>query len=665
MKFKVKTFLWSLLAIVIIIASLGGLLYWQRNHIIEYIAKDKLAKIEQDRDVKISFSKMKLVGLDELVIESFKIQEQQDPAFLTIGNLDCELSLWGMLRRKVVFTDMKVNDIYLNIINENGERNYDFLFHTKTKNTESATKEKKTIYEQISDKLNKVFDIVPEDLSIKNMHVNMVHNNYRANVYLPELNVVDNEFSSLADIICKGSAAQKLSLQGNFANSNHTIKCDIASATGGKIQIPLIDSLFHAIVRSDSLHFSFETSEEEDDHIQLSGTLGFSQLNINYERLSDRDLEFGNGALNYVLNIKDNVVELDSASTVVFNKLNFHPYVKVELKPSIKLTTSINKETFPSSELFSSIPNGLFVNLDSIQTAGDLDYHFYLQVDKDNIDSLKFYSALNKHSNFRIIKFGKTDFRRINEPFEYEARDHGELVRTFEIGNNWNHFRPLDSISPYLQAAVMISEDGYFYTHKGFYDGAIQYSLIQNLKQGRFARGGSTISMQLVKNVFLNNNKNIMRKLEEIMIVWLIENERLVSKKRMYEIYLNIVEWGPNHQVYGAEEAAQFYFRKHAHQLTPEESIFLATIIPSPKKFMYRFDETHHLRHSMDYYIKLVGGKMLTRGYIDNEQYNSLSKYNVVVTGPAVNWLPKLKIEPTVADSVLESEGSSIIDLDE
>jgi len=104
--------------------------------------------------------------------------------------------------------------------------------------------------------------------------------------------------------------------------------------------------------------------------------------------------------------------------------------------------------------------------------------------------------------------------------------------------------------------------------------------MILNIKERRFARGGSTITMQLVKNVFLNRNKTIARKMEEILLVWLIENQQLCSKERMFEVYLNIIELGPH--IYGANEAAHFYFNKDASKLTLPESIFIASIIPRP-----------------------------------------------------------------------------------
>src|SRR5690606_41961669 len=105
----------------------------------------------------------------------------------------------------------------------------------------------------------------------------------------------------------------------------------------------------------------------------------------------------------------------------------------------------------------------------------------------------------------------------------------------------------------------------------GFVEEAIRTSIATNYKEKAFKRGGSTISMQLVKNVFLSRNKTLVRKLEEILIVWLMESTRTVSKERMYEVYMNVIEWGRN--VYGITEAARYYFGKHPSQLTLGESI--------------------------------------------------------------------------------------------
>jgi membrane peptidoglycan carboxypeptidase len=200
------------------------------------------------------------------------------------------------------------------------------------------------------------------------------------------------------------------------------------------------------------------------------------------------------------------------------------------------------------------------------------------------------------------------------------------------VGPENPNFRSLDQIPDYLKYAIMTSEDGAFYYHHGFIPDAIRESIITNLKQKRFARGGSTISMQLVKNVFLNRNKTITRKLEEMLITWLIEYERLVSKDRMLEVYLNVIETGPG--VYGMTEAARYYFNKEVKNLTLAESIFLASIVPRPKAFKYSFTEEGKLQPYLENYYSLVSSKMLAKGWITPEDYDALEPL-VILSGPA------------------------------
>jgi membrane peptidoglycan carboxypeptidase len=128
--------------------------------------------------------------------------------------------------------------------------------------------------------------------------------------------------------------------------------------------------------------------------------------------------------------------------------------------------------------------------------------------------------------------------------------------------------------------------------------------------------------MQLVKNLYLTRQKTIARKLEEMIITWLIEENRLIAKERMYEIYLNIIEWGP--QVYGAEAAARFYFNKDVADVTLAEAIFMASIIPRPNRFMYSFDEDQRPRPWLKAYYSDVSYKMLKREMISRQDFDTL-----------------------------------------
>ncbi|MEI6901330.1 MAG: biosynthetic peptidoglycan transglycosylase, partial [Bacteroidota bacterium] len=155
----------------------------------------------------------------------------------------------------------------------------------------------------------------------------------------------------------------------------------------------------------------------------------------------------------------------------------------------------------------------------------------------------------------------------------------------------------------------------------------------------------------LVKNVYLSKNKTIGRKLEEALIVWLIENQNLSSKERMFEVYLNAIEWGP--LIYGAQEASRFYFNKDLTRLTLAESIFLASIIPKPKWFKYSFNETGHLRDSQASYFRLLSEKMLSRELIGQHDFDQLIP-DVELKGAAKFLLKRADTIP--ADSLIYQE---------
>jgi monofunctional glycosyltransferase len=138
---------------------------------------------------------------------------------------------------------------------------------------------------------------------------------------------------------------------------------------------------------------------------------------------------------------------------------------------------------------------------------------------------------------------------------------------------------PYEHISPHLKRAIIAAEDGKFLDHEGFDFEAIQKAYEKNLQKGRVVAGGSTISQQLAKNMFLSSQKTPWRKIEEAIITVMLEN--VMSKRRILEIYLNVIEWGNG--VFGAEAAARHYFGTSARSLTATQAARLAAIVPNPR----------------------------------------------------------------------------------
>ncbi len=153
-----------------------------------------------------------------------------------------------------------------------------------------------------------------------------------------------------------------------------------------------------------------------------------------------------------------------------------------------------------------------------------------------------------------------------------------DTVKAPAVDQRWLAY---NKISPNLKKTVLISEDDAFFDHHGFDWKQINESIEKNWKKKKLARGGSTITQQLVKNLYLGPSKTIFRKMREWVITY--QMEKTLTKTRIFEIYLNVIEWGPG--VYGADAAAHYYFGKSASILSPQESAFLAAIIPNPVRY--------------------------------------------------------------------------------
>jgi len=162
---------------------------------------------------------------------------------------------------------------------------------------------------------------------------------------------------------------------------------------------------------------------------------------------------------------------------------------------------------------------------------------------------------------------------------EYRENEWQRQGKKYRIQQKWV---PISRISPYLIKAVLIAEDDKFWSHEGFDYEAIQKAIEKDMKAKKFKLGGSTISQQLAKNLYLSPAKNPIRKIREAIITWKLE--KVLSKKRILELYLNVVEWGDG-GIFGIETASRHYYGKPASDLNPEEASRLATVLPNPRKY--------------------------------------------------------------------------------
>jgi monofunctional biosynthetic peptidoglycan transglycosylase len=187
-----------------------------------------------------------------------------------------------------------------------------------------------------------------------------------------------------------------------------------------------------------------------------------------------------------------------------------------------------------------------------------------------------------------------------------EARATGRPAR---IDHRWV---PYETISPLLRRAVLIAEDDAFFSHDGLDWDEIRASVRRNMAAGRVVRGGSTITQQLARNLYLGNRRTLTRKLKEILFTRRLE--RALAKRRIFELYLNLIEWGDG--VYGIEAAARTHFGVSAARLDARQAALLAAVIINPR----RYDPVHPGRR-IERRARMILARMWRRGLLSEPEY--------------------------------------------
>lgn len=197
---------------------------------------------------------------------------------------------------------------------------------------------------------------------------------------------------------------------------------------------------------------------------------------------------------------------------------------------------------------------------------------------------------------------------------------HLEIEKNLEVkveikSSKPSHWVPLKAISRYGKWAIVVSEDWAFYQHEGVDLEQMKVALEEMVETNRF-RGASTITQQMVKNVFLSDSRTIWRKIHEIILSQKVE--KVLSKDRILEVYLNSIEYGPG--IYGIKSASSYYFKKSSSALSPREGAFLAMLLPSPKRYHISFKKKR-LTKFAQLRIKAILKKMRMARIITPDQY--------------------------------------------
>ena len=357
--------------------------------------------------------------------------------------------------------------------------------------------------------------------------------------------------------------------------------------------------------------------------IELSGTAGFSvSANLAQKQFSLQDVQIKTHGTNLALDLTLNREQ---------RKTRARANRPSKLVDDWKFGLKVSLPQQPMQQLFDAIPHALRTELDGLTWQGtmglDLDATGFLGA----LSETQHKFTLTRSEDFGVLTWPMTrDLMSLNHGFTHTVIDPNALVpheivippsiypvtiknlpvyvptlTAENIRLQYPHWVLFDDLNPWLVQLITTTEDGSFFTHAGFSPLQIKAALEKNVNQQAFSRGASTISMQLVKNLFFERTKTISRKTQEVLYTWLMESVVQIPKQRIMELYFNIIEFGP--EIYGIEEAAKYYFGKRSQDLSLKECAFLMSIIPNPRKgAIYRVQPTleRGIQKMMNFYIQ-------------------------------------------------------------
>ena len=609
---KIAKWLAVTLAILLVLGSI--LFFAFRNMALQKV----IAKVQHkvaERNASFTVKNASFEGISGIKMEGVTLVPSGADTLVSVKEINTSVSLTRLLIGNVQLGTLHMTDGYIQLTKKDS-LGWNFRNLLKSKKEDNDDTDTESGYaDRAYNLMNRVLNLVPVDMELHNLELRVNDVGRKLNLKLTDTRLADRKLESTIRVT-EDTIAQTWKVSGMADPRGHQCDLKFFNADTGRIIVPYIAKRYNIKSGFDAINLKLENMDMSGGELHIDGYASIKNFMVSNHRIASKDVVIDNARFDYHVLFGGEYIELDSTSTVQLNKLKLRPFARYSVEQDTIYQFKANIPKMPAQDFITSLPRGLFSNFEGMEAEGSFAYRLDFLYNKNKPNALVFDSSLTK-DGLKILKYGEADLAKLNGGFTYRAVDNGRQQRAVVVGPSNPNYTPIGDISPYLRSAVLTSEDPSFFRHRGFITEAFRQSIIKNIKTKKFSRGGSTISMQLVKNVFLTREKTLSRKLEEILLVYILENQHIAGKERMLEVYFNIIEWGPD--VYGIGEASRYYFDKAPSQLTLDECVYLASIIPSPKHFMWKFDGTGNLKGyalKHDNYIKDI---MLRRGLISSE----------------------------------------------
>ncbi|MEO0046388.1 MAG: Monofunctional biosynthetic peptidoglycan transglycosylase [Bacteroidota bacterium] len=619
------------------------LLFAFRNTLLEKVIHRIDAKMDRDYQCDLTIAKAEFHGLSNLEFQHIALVPKQADTLIRIDQLKTSVNFWKLLIGDIQLGKLEINKGYIQLVKTKTGSNFDAFLRSKKEKTDHAEVNYAKLLNRISSNL---MDLVPTDMQVKGFAFRINDKGNQVVFDFTQLALADKKLNTLIDVSADGFS-QQWAINGFADPRDRKADLEFFNPKSDTIQLPYLDKKFNLKTGFKSIHFNLDNLSMDSGELHIDGYSSIQNLSVNHPKIANKDVVIKNARFDYRWIVGPRFMALDSTSTVQLNNIKCNPYVSYTNETDKIYALQLNIPKMKANDFISSLPTGLFRHFEGMEAQGNFSYALHFEYNNHQPNDIIFDSKL-KPEGLKITKYGEADLNKINGEFTYRAIDNGVAQRPIVVGPSNPNFTPLNQISPYLQKCVLTSEDPSFFNHRGFINEAFKQSIAKNIKTKKFARGASTISMQLVKNAFLTREKTLSRKLEEILLVYILENNRISSKERMLEVYFNIIEWGPN--VYGIGEASHFYFNKIPQDLNVNQCLFLAGIIPKPKGFMWRLENAEKFKPFAQQHNDFLMRLMFKRNLITAN--DTMGNFALDISGPAKMYLKQNTVNTIVNDSL-------------
>ncbi len=633
MKFKnlSKKHLWFIIPAAVLVIGLTTFRLVLPS-IVKHKILSKIEAVEKEKRVRIPVGDLRVVRCNlfgKIALEMSDVHLVADSCrdeFLSLDRLHTEVRAWRGLHLVKEVQELDVDHVKMNVVKRGDYTNYGFLHQ------HSVSDGKRDYCARFTKLLEALNGFCPDQLTVKRLDIETSIDSVVNDYDMADLVIEGGKVSGLVTVLPEQPQQSQWRLQGTIDKAAKSYAGEIVLTDSDSVAaIPIGESIEKSNVQFRKAAFRMNVKEQKSKLVTLSLSGDIEKLQFFHRYIAEHPVCINNTGAALDIRITPNKLQVDSTSTLTLNQAEIHPFFSYEKNEKRHIVLKVDERKCNAQKLFASLPEGLFVVLPQMEVRGNLDLKLLFDCDFAHLDQLKFdFDIRSADHSFEIVK-GMELITQFNEPFVYKFFEAGNEALGIEdteidvlidsVGNPL--FCPFSQIPAALTNSILISEDPSFFHHRGFLKDAIRNAMVADLQAGRLVRGGSTISMQLVKNLFLNRKKVFTRKIEELLLVWMIEDRHLISKQRMFEIYVNIVEWAP--EVIGLGAASQFYFAKTPAELTMGECLYLATLIRSPKHYRSTLDASGRPSGARQDEMRFAAKRMQEREWMSASEYENLN----------------------------------------